>query len=176
MKLAQHLLSPMSHAFRRADEQQENGDGSGGHQVTRILNFGTTQSVKATAQPLSLVTSSQVLPGFNTTTTTTANHKSVFKIPTKPDRVMAAPGTFLECGRFSFLLSLVIDWQSQLKQNGTGFQSSHWAPSANLVVALESGIYVCKINEDCKVSEIRNNMREVDYPFCFVLWNSDGQS
>lgn len=58
----------------------------------------------------------------------------------------------------------------------TGSQSAHWAPSTNIVVALESGVYVCKINEDCNVSEIRNNSEDPDYPYCYAIWNNDGIS
>lgn len=57
----------------------------------------------------------------------------------------------------------------------TGYQSAHWAPSCNLVVALESGVYVCKINEDCNVVEIRSNTLEPENPFCHVIWNADGK-
>ena len=55
-----------------------------------------------------------------------------------------------------------------------GFQSTHWSPSSMIVVALESGVYVCKINDDCNVVEIQNNSDDPDNPFCHVLWNAAG--
>ena len=55
-----------------------------------------------------------------------------------------------------------------------GYQSAHWAPSSNLVVALESGVYVSRINEDCSVTEIRNNVDDPENPFCLVIWNAEG--
>ncbi|KAI9561228.1 hypothetical protein GHT06_012184 [Daphnia sinensis] len=139
MQLAQHLLSPMSHrgAGENDPEQQDSR-----RQVTRILNFGNKTTK---AKPLSLVTASYG---------TSSLAKSKFKIPTKPDRVMAAPGTFVECG----------------------FQSAHWAPSANLVVALESGVYVCKINEDSDVTKICNNTKDPENPFCYVIWDNSGDA
>lgn len=91
MLLAQHLLSPMSHrpagAVGTSDCEQEESC----RQVTRILNFGNKTTK---AKPLTLVTASLA---YGTSSTLA---KSKFKIPTKPDRVMAAPGTFLECGKF----------------------------------------------------------------------------
>ena len=90
---------------------------------------------------------------------------------------MAAPGTFLECGKnviIDFLYLHSISMISEHYSVETGFQSAHWAPSANLVVALESGVYVCKINEDCNVAEIRNNTRDPENPFCHVIWNNNG--
>lgn len=41
-------------------------------------------------------------------------------------------------------------------------------------MALESGVYVCKINDDCNVAEIRNNILDPENPFCHVIWNSSG--
>ncbi|XP_057372660.1 uncharacterized protein LOC130693517 [Daphnia carinata] len=143
MQLAQHLLSPMSHRPGGVGENDTEQQDSC-RQVTRILNFGNKTTK---AKPLSLVTASLAYG-------TNVHAKSKFKIPTKPDRVMAAPGTFLECG----------------------FQSAHWAPSANLVVALETGVYVCKINEDCNVSEIRNNTHDPENPFCHVIWDNSGDA
>lgn len=91
MELAQHLLSPMSHHPGDDDGDRQSSEHlESSRQVTRILNFGT-KTLKATAKPLSLVTASQ--------TSSTVANKTKFKIPTKPDRVMAAPGTFLECGQ-----------------------------------------------------------------------------
>ena len=94
---------------------------------------------------------------------------------TKPDRVMAAPGTFLECGKnviIDFLYLHSISMISEHYSVETGFQSAHWAPPANLVVALESGVYVCKINEDSNVAEILNSTSDPGNPFCHV--NSSG--
>jgi hypothetical protein len=85
MQLAQHLLSPLSH---RAGDHYDSEQQDSSRQVTRILNFGT-KVVKA--KPFSLVTASLACG---------TTPKPKFKIPTKPDRVMAAPGTFLDCGKF----------------------------------------------------------------------------
>ncbi|XP_046633816.1 protein FIZZY-RELATED 3-like [Daphnia pulicaria] len=139
MQLAQHLLSPLSH---RAGDHYDSEQQDSSRQVTRILNFGT-KVVKA--KPFSLVTASLACG---------TTPKPKFKIPTKPDRVMAAPGTFLDCGS----------------------QSAHWAPSASLVVALETGVYVCQINEDSNVTEICNNNQTPENPFCQVIWDSAGES
>ena len=91
---------------------------------------------------------------------------------TKPDRVMAAPGTFLECGKNVIIDFLYLHRISEQYSVETGFQSAHWAPPANLVVALESGVYVCKINEDSNVAEILNSTSDPGNPFCHV--NSSG--
>lgn len=91
MELAQHLLSPMSH--RRGDDDNDQYDPEqqeSRRRVTRILNFGTKNSNVNNSKPLALVTASS----------SSVATKTKFKIPTKPDRVMAAPGTFLECGKF----------------------------------------------------------------------------
>ena len=93
MKLAQHLLSPMSAPQRSAGTDEafivESDESSSS--VTRILNFGSSPTVlggkKKAQKPLSVLTHSS------------AGHPGKVKIPTKPDRVMAAPGTFLDCGK-----------------------------------------------------------------------------
>ena len=46
-----------------------------------------------------------------------------------------------------------------------------------LVVALESGVYICKVNEDCNdVLEIKSNSKDPENPFYHVLWNMEGNS
>jgi len=153
LELASYLLSPLSQPYRAntatttatsaatsaataASSVDNDADDNRWKHVPRILNFGTKGNASRTKRPLIAVA------------------KPKLKIPTKPDRVMSAPGTFLEYG----------------------FQSAHWSPSSMLAVALESGVYVCKINDDCNVIEIQNNANDPDNPFCHVLWNAAGNS
>lgn len=79
LQLAQHLLSPLSRQSCEAD-----GDRDEDQQVSRILHFGTSSdhgdATKTIIKPLSDV-------------------KIKLKIPTNPDRVMAAPGTFIDSGK-----------------------------------------------------------------------------
>jgi 6-phosphogluconolactonase (cycloisomerase 2 family) len=56
----------------------------------------------------------------------------------------------------------------------TGSHSSHWAPSANLVVALEAGVYVYQIS-NYNSTEICNNLQTPENPFCHVIWDSAGK-
>ncbi len=57
-----------------------------------------------------------------------------------------------------------------------GLQSANWAPSAMLVVALESGVYICKVHEDCHVIEFDSGSKDPDNPFYHVLWNEHGDA
>ena len=100
MQLAQHLLSPMSHhagsTLTADDYDSEQQDSR--RQVTRILNFGNkTMKAKPFSPVTAFLACGTTTPFVHPPPTKT---KSKFKIPTKPDRVMAAPGTFLECGKF----------------------------------------------------------------------------
>ena len=80
LSLAQHLLSPLSSPTAAVDYvERENGQ-----QVTRILNFGT--ALKRQSGALNMV------KPLGTVITTK------LRIPTKPVRVMAGPGTFLDKG------------------------------------------------------------------------------
>jgi hypothetical protein len=84
MQLAQHVFSSSYRAGDHYDSEQQDSS----RQVTRILNFGT-KDVKA--KPFSLVTASLACG---------TTPKPKFKIPTEPHRVLGAPGTFLDCGKF----------------------------------------------------------------------------
>ncbi len=104
MQLAQHLLSPLSapsslkgsNSKETSGQQMIDEDASPNHRssVNRILQFGRNpiqgRATLQNSRPLSLVTHSSA-GGMS-------SRQGKVKIPTKPDRVMAAPGTFLECG------------------------------------------------------------------------------
>lgn len=153
------------------------------NQVTRILNFGSSPSGGASRRkPLSVVTHPSSPSADVAGNGRSGNKPGKVKFPIKPDRIMAAPGTFLDCGYYISFPSLYMpmdvlnccdEWRV-FSSNLAGSQSAHWAPSSNLVVALESGVYYCKINDDCRVFELRNNTSEPQNPFCHVVWNPDG--
>ena len=92
---------------------------------------------------------------------------------TKPDCMMATPGTFLECGKNVIIDFLYLHRISEQYSVETGFQRAHWVPPANLAVALESGVYVyAKLTRTLNVAEILSNTRDPGNPFCHV--NSSG--